>query len=159
MIKESYSRSYIEEDVRELYNRLEIHEPHQIDRFEISRKMNVKLYCAFRGSRAFRVDKLEFVVLQRHLNEERLHAEFFHELAHIKYHTGSQHSMTQSMKDYQEWRAEQFMLHCLVPTDMLLRDELPRTENEAIYFLCERYRISVEHARKRYRMHLDKMRS
>lgn len=158
------SRTTIEEHVRDLYHKLEIHEPHQIDRFEICRKLNILLSCSDKGSHAFRMPytkfvTLEFITLDRGLSEQELHAEFFHELAHICTHTGSQHRMPKYQYEYQEWRAELFMLHCLVPTDMLLRDELPRTENEAIYFLCERYRISVEHARKRYYMHIDRMRS
>jgi Zn-dependent peptidase ImmA (M78 family) len=146
------SRTTIEEHVRDLYQKLEIHEPHQIDRFEISRKMNINLHCSDKGSRAFRIDKFECVILHRGLNEQQLHAEFFHELAHIVAHTGSQHRMPKYLYDYQEWRAELFMLHCLAPTFMLLRDGLPRTENEALYLLCERYNICEEHARKRYRM-------
>jgi hypothetical protein len=47
----------------------------------------------------------------------------------------------------------------LVPTDMILREGLPCTENDALFFLCERYNICQDHARKRYRMFLDKRRS
>ncbi|MFS0560086.1 ImmA/IrrE family metallo-endopeptidase [Terribacillus sp. 179-K 1B1 HS] len=147
-----YSHSNIEGNVRDLYHKLEIREPHQIDRFEISRKLNIDLQCSDKGSLAFRLDGLEFVILNRNLTEQQLHAEFFHELAHIRTHTGSQHRLPKFMKDYQEWRAELFMLHCLAPTDMLIRDNLPGTEKEALYLMCERYNICEEHARKRYRM-------
>ncbi|MFJ6415060.1 ImmA/IrrE family metallo-endopeptidase [Terribacillus saccharophilus] len=146
------SRSTIEEHVRDLYHRLEIREPHQIDRFEISRKMNINLHDSDLGSRAGRIGEWECVMLHRGLSEQQKHAEFFHELAHICTNTGSQHRMPKYLYDYQEWRAEAFMLHCLAPTDMLLRDKLPGNENEALYLLCERYNICEDHARKRYRM-------
>lgn len=146
------TRSTIEEHVRDLYHRLEITEPWQIDRFEISRKMNIQLHDSDNVSRAGRLGDWKCVMLQKGLTEQQKHAEFFHELAHICTHTGLQHRMNKAMYEYQEWRANSFMLHCLAPTYMLLRDGLPGNENEALYYLCERYNICEDHARKRYRM-------
>jgi len=148
------SHNTIEEHVRDLYQRLNIREPYQIDRFEISRKLNIHLHDSDLGSRAGRIGDWECVMLHKGLTEQQKHAQFFHELAHIRIHTGSQHRMSKAMYEYQEWRAERFMLHCLAPTDMLLRDGLYRNENEALYFLCERYNVCEEHARKRFSMFL-----
>ncbi|MFB1100849.1 ImmA/IrrE family metallo-endopeptidase [Terribacillus sp. JSM ZJ617] len=155
----TYSYSYMESNVQRIYEEMGISSPDMIDRYLIAKKLGIHLLEWEFASQAVKTRKRKLILLDEELSEIQKQADFFHELAHLLHHAGTQQNLSKSMYQYQENKAELFALHCLMPTFILIRDKLPPDENSAAFYICENYRVCDAHARKRYRMFLEKIRS
>ncbi|WP_354473219.1 ImmA/IrrE family metallo-endopeptidase [Lysinibacillus parviboronicapiens] len=81
--------------------------------------------------------------------------EFCHELCHVLWHSGSQKVMPYSWIQYQECKADNFMLHACVPTFMLNKIRLPINEERAIIKICLLFNVKYDFAEKRINHYLN----
>lgn len=80
--------------------------------------------------------------------------DFTHELCHIRWHEGDQAFISVLMREYQEWKAENFSQHLCIPSFMLDRITLPNSEKEAIWLLMETFNVEYSFAKKRLNQYI-----
>lgn len=138
-----------EDYIKNLYESLSIFIPEQINMIEIAHKLNIWLHFAPFGSRAIQREGLPSIIIDNRKKFYHQWEDFGHELCHILFHIGNQLSMPKMFLDYQEAKANNFMLHFCVPTFMLRALDFPDTRVEAIYLIIETFNVSFETAHKR----------
>ncbi|PFY08599.1 ImmA/IrrE family metallo-endopeptidase [Bacillus toyonensis] len=138
-----------EDYIKNLYESLSIFIPEQINMIEIAHKLNIWLHFAPFGSRAIQREGLPSIIIDNRKKLYHQWEDFGHELCHILFHIGNQLSMPKMFLDYQEAKANNFMLHFCVPTFMLRALDFPDTRLEAIYLIIETFNVSFETAHKR----------
>lgn len=116
--------THTEDFVEELYLKIGINKPHQLNYKIIAHALGIKVFLApYDGpSQALFVKNMPFIFLSRNLTSSQMWQDFCHELNHVLQHTGNQNYMLGSWVDYQEKKANTFMYHACMPTFML--DEL-----------------------------------
>lgn len=77
--------------------------------------------------------------------------EFCHEFCHATMHSGNQMGLPRPFVDYQESKAQNFIMHLSAPTFMILRLDLPHDISSAAAFVSETFNVPVAHAIKRLR--------
>lgn len=70
-------------------------------------------------------------------------------------HAGDQALIPLSMREYQEWKAENFSQHLCIPTFMLDKMELPNHEKEAVWMIMETFGVERWFAEKRLCQYLS----
>lgn len=123
--------------------------PGQIDMQKIAQKLNIWLHFAPYGSRAIFRDNLPSIIIDNRKTIHHQWEDFGHELCHILFHVGNQLHIPKMFLDYQEAKANNFMLQFCIPTFMLRKLDLPNTKLEAICLLVETFNVSFETAHKR----------
>lgn len=89
------------------------------------------------------------IFLNKHYDEVKTRAIFFHELCHVLRHAGDQRIMPELFKDAQEAEAEHFVLYAAIPFYMFVKMEVPDQRYEAIPYLAEQFQVSMEVAEQR----------
>ncbi|MFJ8099349.1 ImmA/IrrE family metallo-endopeptidase [Lysinibacillus sp. NPDC096212] len=142
-------KTHTEDFIENLYTRLGIFSPYQLDFREIAYRLDIQLYYWKNPSQALFLKGKVYIFLNEDLNEQEMWQDFCHELCHALWHSGSQKKMPYSWIEYQEWKADNFMLHACVPTFMLNKLELPFNEEKAIHLICEQFKVEEDVAYKR----------
>ncbi|UED78407.1 ImmA/IrrE family metallo-endopeptidase [Lysinibacillus sp. CD3-6] len=114
--------SYTEEFIKNLYNHLDIITPDQLGIAKISLKLNIYIFYWDDKSQALFYREDAYIILNNQLTHQQLWQDFCHELGHVLLHTGNQQRMYPLFREYQEYKANNFMYHACVPSFML--DEL-----------------------------------
>lgn len=141
--------THTEDFIENLYTQLDINLPYQLDFKEIAYRLDIQLYYWKNPSQALFLKGKVYIFLNEDLNERQMWQEFCHELCHALWHSGSQKIMPYSWIQYQEFKADNFMLHACVPTFMLKKLLLPLGINKAVQFICEQFNVEPEVAYKR----------
>ncbi|OFD89275.1 hypothetical protein BWGOE13_38660 [Bacillus mycoides] len=149
IIKQKYHTTYIEDYIKNLYHSLFIFVPEKIDMIQIAQNLNIWLHFAPLGSRAICRNNLPSIIIDNRKPHYHQWEDFGHELCHILFHEGNQLHIPKTFLDYQEAKANNFMLHFCIPTFMLRQLELPNTKLEAIHLIVETFNVSFETAHKR----------
>lgn len=105
----------------ELYNRLGIRYPHEIDIDAIADYLDFRIVRYPGGSMIY--DNVIALDSRLSLYEQR--ADFFHEASHILLHDGNQILLPDMAIDYQEAKADHLALHLAAPDYMLLPEVEP----------------------------------
>ncbi|MGN4715648.1 ImmA/IrrE family metallo-endopeptidase [Bacillus cereus group sp. MYBK226-2] len=145
-----YYTTQLEDYIQNLYKSLSIFAPEQIDMTKIAQKLNVWLHFAPFGSRAICRQDLPSIIIDNRNTTHQQWEDFGHELCHILFHVGNQLHIPKFFLDYQEAKANNFMLHFCIPTFMLRALSLPETKKEAIYFVAKTFNVSFHIAEKRF---------
>ena len=113
--------TYTEDFLKELYMKIGITEPYQLDYKKIANKLGIRVFPApYDGpSQALFAKDTPFIFLGRHLTPPQIWQDFCHELNHILTHSGNQNRMQSAWIEYQENKANTFMYHACMPTFML----------------------------------------
>ena len=114
-----YYMSHTEDYVREMYFKIGIKSPIQLDFLQIARKLGIKVFYWKEPSQAVFIKDFSYIFLNEYLDEQQKWQDFCHELAHVLLHTGNQKRMSSRFREYQEAKANHFMYHTCVPTFML----------------------------------------
>lgn len=147
--KQPYYTTQTEDYIEKLYHSASILVPEQIDMVTIAQKFNIWLHFASFGSRAICRDHLPSIIINNRIPPYQQWEEFAHELCHVLFHVGNQLNMPKLFLDYQETKANNFMLHFCVPTFMLRSLEFPETKKETVYLIAKSFNVSYKVAEQR----------
>lgn len=118
--------THTEDFIKELYTRLGILTYQQLDFLKIARNLEIQLFYWKDSSQALFMKDHPYIFLNEQLTNQQMWQDFCHELAHVLLHSGHQGRMSPLFREYQEYKANNFMYHACVPSFML--DELEPTE-------------------------------
>lgn len=141
--------THTEDFVENLYTQLGIFSPRQIDFKEIAYRLDIQLYYWKNPSQALFYNGKAYIFLNEDLNEQEMLQDFCHELCHALWHSGSQKKMPYTWIEYQEWKANNFMLQACVPSFMLNKINLPECEDKTIPLIQELFNVEYDIAQKR----------
>lgn len=140
-----YRYNLTEEYVKKMYNSIGIYWPHQLDMESIASRLGAMLiFLPYRS-----MTMKNAILIDDRLTDCQKWQEFGHELCHVEWHDGNQRVLPSSYLEYQEWKADNFAYHACVPTFMLDRMSLPRSEAKAIYMIQETFKVDYHFAKKR----------
>ena len=140
----------LEEYITQLLNRIGIFHPHELSIENIYPRLGLTVYYIPHDSMAIAGN----LFLDNRENVEAQWQEFGHELCHALWHAGDQAILPLSMREYQEWKAENFSQHFCIPSFMLNNMKLPEFENEAVWMVMEVFGVKQEFARKRLKQYI-----
>lgn len=148
--------SHLEDFIKEFYFKMNITTPPLLDFREIAKNLGIKVFYWSETSQALYANDLPYIFLDESLTQQQQWQDFCHELAHVLLHTGDQFYMYPLFREYQEYKANNFMYHACMPTFMLdelqLCDYLPQT----VVKLQELFNVEYEFALKRLTQYLNK---
>ncbi|MCS1383595.1 ImmA/IrrE family metallo-endopeptidase [Lysinibacillus sphaericus] len=148
--------SHLEDFIKEFYFKMNITTPPLLDFREIAQNLGIKVFYWSETSQALYANDLPYIFLDESLTQQQQWQDFCHELAHVLLHTGDQFYMYPLFREYQEYKANNFMYHACMPTFMLdelqLCDYLPQT----VVKLQELFNVEYEFALKRLTQYLNK---
>lgn len=111
-----------EDFIQKLYNRIGISKPQKLDFQTIAMHLIIRLFYWSDKSQALFFKNHKYIFLNVQLTPQQQWQDFCHELGHVLLHTGNQKRMYPLFREYQEYKANNFMYHACVPSFML--DEL-----------------------------------
>ncbi|MFJ7950381.1 ImmA/IrrE family metallo-endopeptidase [Lysinibacillus sp. NPDC096418] len=144
----SYS-TYTEDFIEGLYTKLGIFLPQQLDLNVIAHKLGIFVYYWENPSQVLFLGAQAYIFLNQELSPKQLWQDFCHELCHVLFHSGSQEKMPYSWIEYQEWKANNFMLQACVPAFMLKKVNFPESEDKSIQLIQELFNVEWDFAHKR----------
>ncbi|WP_432702935.1 ImmA/IrrE family metallo-endopeptidase [Lysinibacillus sphaericus] len=118
--------THTEDFIKNLYVRIGILLPNYLKFQSISDQLGIHVFCWEDSSQALFSKNNSFIFLNEQLTPPQQWQDFCHELGHVLLHTGNQQRMYPLFREYQEYKANNFMYHACVPSFML--DELEPTE-------------------------------
>lgn len=139
-------KTHLEDFIRNLYLKIGISKPSEIDINVIAQTLGINLYY---GNTTFIFGNN--IVIKRS-NKQQEWIDFAHELCHYLRHTGFQVAMHPMFIDLQEWQANHFAYHFCVPTFML--EDL---EEVTIYEIMNLFNVCYDFASKRIEMYQNKL--
>lgn len=146
-----YIHNSMEDYVKKMYNSIGIYWPHQLDMETIASRLGATIvYLPYES-----VTVHDLVLIDDRLTEPEQWQDFGHELCHIEWHDGNQRVLPSSYSEYREWKAYNFAYHACVPTFMLDRMILPRSEAKAIYMIQETFKVDYQFAKNRLIQYLN----
>lgn len=153
--KLTYTYTYLEDFIRDLYQSLSIHVPTDIDMFEIARQLNIKLHFYDDGSTAVYQNGILRIFIDERISPQEQWQDFGHELCHLLKHYGNQLVLSTGLSTelikLQEYQADNFMHQFCVPTFMLLNYQVNDfcNINDGITFVSNVFNVTEEFARRR----------
>jgi Zn-dependent peptidase ImmA (M78 family) len=146
----TYNYTPLEDYVKNLYQRLSIFVPTDIDMFYICDQLNIQLHFYDDGSVALEHEDTPHIFIDKRLTTMEQWQDFGHELCHILKHHGNQlylsSNQSNSFIKLQEYQAENFMYQFCVPTFMLQDYDIANfhTTNECIEFISNVFHVTHE---------------
>lgn len=135
----------LEEYVKKLLYRIDIYHPHQLNIDNLYARLDIDVHYIDQDP-MFVFGK---IFLDSRTSEQRQWQDFGHELCHAVWHAGNQALIPLSMREYQEWKAENFAQHFCIPSFMLQNMQLPPHDRKAIWMIQEEFGVTQEFAKKR----------
>ncbi|CEI81250.1 hypothetical protein BN997_01068 [Oceanobacillus oncorhynchi] len=137
--------SHLEDYIYELYTKIGITKPSDMDMYLIAKLLGVVI--SYR-KRPFRTEK-EIVIDKGTIRSEWMM--FGHEICHYLRHVGIQLAMNKLFIDLQEYQADYFSYHFCVPTFMLDKLEINCAED-----IIKHFDVDYEFALRRLEMYENK---
>jgi hypothetical protein len=146
-----YTYTPLEDYIKNLYKRLLISDPTEINMHEIAEKLNIQLHFFNESSTAICRKGVYRIFIDDRISPLEQWQDFGHELCHVMRHEGSQNGMVKPFLYLQENQAENFMYHFCVPTFMLLNYEVANYMNikEGINLISKKFNATESFAEKR----------
>jgi hypothetical protein len=114
-----YRTTALEDWVTNLYKRLGINHPKQINTSDIARYFRIYIKRKERPSFHFIDGRYAEITIDVRKEIDIQKEMFFHELCHVLRHSGNQLKMPKLFKDLQEWDAKNFTLYAAIPHHMI----------------------------------------
>lgn len=149
--------SHLEDYITNLYKKIGIQKPEQIDMYNVAKMLNIWVYTFGGTSEAVYSNGRQYIFLNRDLSPQEKWQEFAHELCHILRHAGHQRKMNPLFLEYQEWQADNFALHFCVPTFMLQRIRLPPEQRDAVQLIADTFNVDYKFATERLSRYHQKL--
>ncbi|WP_313891162.1 ImmA/IrrE family metallo-endopeptidase [Psychrobacillus sp.] len=144
--------SLLEDFIKNLYQRIGIYHPHQLDIETIAASLGIPLNY-YDGISTFTFKQL---FLNNRLTDEALWQDFGHEMCHALWHCGNQRFLPPSFVQLQEWKANNFMYEFCVP-EFMLREYMNDRDIHPINLIIENFHVTPEFARIRYERYMMKL--
>jgi Zn-dependent peptidase ImmA (M78 family) len=151
-----YTYTPLEEFVFNLYRKLSIAVPEEINMNGIAKKLNIQLHYYDDGSVAVEDDGIHHILIDERLSQAQQWQDFGHELCHSLRHYGNQLLMSEkdllhSFLQLQESQSDNFMYHFCVPTFMLLNYKISNflDVKAGIPFVVGMFNVTEEFAKER----------
>ncbi len=138
--------THIEDYIYQLYRKIDILSPTDLNTFVVAFKLGVKI--TYR-KRLF-VYRNEIILKQESL--EKQWQMFGHEICHHLRHVGNQLNMPKLFVDYQEYQADYFAYHFCVPTFML-----QQLKEVTVYDVMRLFNVEYDFALRRIEMYKSKV--
>lgn len=143
--------THLEDYIRDLYINIGITSPEHLDMKLIASRLGFILF--FSPFDSTNIGNVIFI--DSRLTKEEQWQEFSHELGHGTLHSGNQAKSHPLFREYQEWKANNFMYHACVPTFMLNKMVLPSNKKKAIFLIQKTFNVDYSFAEKRLEQYLN----
>ncbi|WP_458414559.1 ImmA/IrrE family metallo-endopeptidase [Schinkia sp. CFF1] len=143
-----YKPTTLEHYVSDSFKKLQIYQPHQINKSYIAEKLGIYLTFSDKKPFAHEEDDFKLINIDKYASKKVQREQFYHELCHIFRHAGNQLTLPKPFSDWQEWDCHNFMLYAAIPYHMIhylqpyeygnikhLSDTFGVTENLIVYRL------------------------
>ncbi|UJL46816.1 ImmA/IrrE family metallo-endopeptidase [Virgibacillus sp. NKC19-16] len=138
----NYHTTLLEDAIEQFYFSLNIHHPQELKMKAIAELLEIPIHFVPISSRTYNGE----IIIDSRLSPELQWEHFGHELCHVLLHFGNQIlNINTLFFQYQEWKANNFMLHFCVPTFMLQKYNITNI-NEGIPFIMEEFKVTQEMA-------------
>lgn len=135
--------TYTEDFIKEFYHKMNILTAEQLNIKTISKKLEVYVFYWSDSSQALYIDGRHYIFLNENQSPQQQWQDFCHELSHVLLHTGDQFHMYPLFREYQEFKANNFMYHACIPTFML--EELSILDHTALTIMQVMQIFNVEY--------------
>ncbi|WP_416144952.1 ImmA/IrrE family metallo-endopeptidase [Planococcus koreensis] len=139
--------------IQKLLHRIDIYHPHQLNIENVYSRLGMEVHYLEQDA----MFVFGRIFLDSNSTEETQWQDFGHELCHALWHAGNQALIPFSLREYQEWKAENFSQHLCIPTFMLDKMDLPNYEREAIWMIMETFGVEWQFAEKRLRQYFKNL--
>lgn len=143
----------LEEYIVQLLDRISIYDFNQLNVETIFTRMGIAVHYIPHGS--MYIDGIIF--LDSRKNSAEQWQDFAHELCHALWHAGDQALIPLSMREYQEWKAENFAQHLCIPTFMLDRLDFNSYESDATRMIMKTFGVTQSFAERRLRQYMTNL--
>ncbi|WBF54865.1 ImmA/IrrE family metallo-endopeptidase [Lysinibacillus sp. JK80] len=151
-----YYYSHLEDYIHQFYTSLNIRNPSFLNLENISIHLGLKVFYWYDKSQALFINGRSYIFINKRLTKQQQWQEFCHELAHVLLHTGDQFYMSPLFREYQEYKANNFMYHACMPTFMLDELQLRDIRTKTVIKLQELFNVEYEFALKRLKQYYNK---
>lgn len=148
--------SHLEDFIYKLYQQINVRKPAELNIKTISNAMDIKIFYWERTSEAISYDDMTAIFIDSRINNQLQWQDFGHELCHPLLHAGDQFNMPPLFREYQEFKANNFMYHACIPTFMLDELEIMDCTPQTIHRIRQLFNVEYEFARARLVKYISK---
>ncbi|MEK5163137.1 ImmA/IrrE family metallo-endopeptidase [Paenibacillus sp. FSL R5-0527] len=146
----NYQMTELEKFQADLYARINIQHPWELEILEIADRLNIWIYFTKQGSKALELKEgLYSINIDKNLSPMQQRLDFFHELCHVLRHAGDQSVLPEMFTQVQEREAEQFVYYATLPFKMISELPIPVRLDQAVSFLSSEFRVPAQLAKQR----------
>ncbi|MEK5098646.1 MULTISPECIES: ImmA/IrrE family metallo-endopeptidase [Bacillus] len=153
-----YTNSHLEDWIENLYKRINITTPEQINFELIAELLGIRVYFKPSPSFSFKYNDVYTISLDSRKIRCEQWDDFAHELCHLFRHEGDKKTMPKFWSDYQEGQANYFSYHFCIPTFMLHGMKIPHNQFFDTRFIAKTFKVSEPFAKVRLNMYFSKTR-
>ncbi|WP_084245162.1 ImmA/IrrE family metallo-endopeptidase [Planomicrobium okeanokoites] len=145
----------LEEYIQKLLHRIDIYHPHQLNMEDVYSRLGMSVHYIQQDA----MFVFGYIFLDSRKSAAEQWEDFGHELCHALWHAGNQALIPLSMREYQEWKAENFAQHLCIPSFMLDSMKLPNHTKEAVWMLQEEFGVTQKFSEKRLERYMRNLQS
>lgn len=136
------TKTHLEEFVDELYLKLNISRPEELEIELISSRMGLSVEYTPGPSKCIQMGSSTVILIDDSLRPALQWQDFAHELAHLLRHSGNQYVLSPDFRVLQEWQASHFALYFCIPGFMLQNIDLPFQKQDAILKVMDVFHVT-----------------
>ena len=148
--------TYLEDYVQQFYIRLGIIDPTLLHFEEVSFRMGLKVFYWPDKSQALFINGRHYIFLNELLSPQQQWQDFCHELSHVLLHIGDQFHMYPLFREYQEYKANNFMYQACIPTFMLEALSIHNHTAQTIMQVMQIFNVEYDFAYRRLTQYNNK---
>lgn len=147
-------KSHLEDFIQSMYKDIRIYNPKELNPSSISKRLGVKLFYWKDKTQVLFIRNATFIFINANLSPAAQWQDFCHELCHVVFHIGNQKFMNPMFREYQEWKANNFMYHACVHTFMLDSLEIKDMTTYNIHKIQTLFNVEYEFAQQRLNQYI-----
>lgn len=147
MIISYYKETSMEKWIEELYCRIGIVTPSEMDIHIIADNLGIEV--VYEKCMPFSDGNKKVIFLNKRDKDSVSRLVFFHELCHLLRHVGDQRLMSPLFREGQEIEADHFAMYASIPFFMLRGLEIPERHDLAVQFIADIFKVPKPFAKKR----------
>ncbi|MEA0552923.1 ImmA/IrrE family metallo-endopeptidase [Lysinibacillus irui] len=148
--------THLEDYVQQFYTRLGITDPTLLHVEEVAFRMGLKFFYWPDKSQALFINGRHYIFLNENQSPQQQWQDFCHELSHVLFHSGDQFHMYPLFREYQEFKANNFMYHACIPTFMLEALSIHDHTEQTIKQVMQNFNVEYDFAYRRLTQYNNK---
>lgn len=144
-----YVTTHLEDWVTNMYKRLNITKPKEINPVIIARYFSIYIKQHHYPSRYDVNGRFRAITLDSRSTPKEKYEQFFHELCHILRHCGHQTMLPNAFRELQEYDANNFMMYAAVPHHMLHFIDFDKPTPLLLKEMSDMFRVTESLCKKR----------